>query len=99
MKTSILLSTLILLCATSPPASAQHGAIYKCTQPDGRTEYSNVPCGPAENLDYITGNTFSLYSRGSGSSTAPPIPDVTIRRQRYMAREAAAMKKQTAGSR
>jgi hypothetical protein len=68
-------------------ATADGGIIYKCLRADGRVEYSNVYCGPGEVLDYITGDTFSVYSRGQGSAQ-PPLSDAAIRRQQRMADEA-----------
>jgi hypothetical protein len=70
-------------------ASAQSGIVYKCTQPDGRTEYSNVPCGPDEEVDFITGESFSVVGRrGSERAIPPPLSPRATQRQRFMAREA-----------
>lgn len=77
----------LLVAATA--ATGQSAVIFKCTQPDGRTEYSNVPCGPDEHVDYITGESFSVVGRrGSERAIPPPLSPRATQRQRFMAREA-----------
>lgn len=79
----------VLLLVAGGGAAAQHPVIYKCTQPDGRTEYSNVPCGPDEETDFITGESFSVIgARGSERGIAPPLSPRATQRQRVMARQA-----------
>jgi hypothetical protein len=71
--------------------AAQRPIIYKCTQPDGRTEYSHVPCGPGEHPDYITGDNFSVIVPnrvGPQPAIPPPLSPRAISRQRFMQREA-----------
>ena len=79
----------MMLCAAD--SQAQRAIIYKCTQPDGRTEYSNVPCGPYEQPDYITGDSFSVIVRdrvGPQPAISPPLSPRAIGRQRSMEQEA-----------
>jgi hypothetical protein len=80
---TLLVLVLVLVLAGS---IANAATIYKCTQPDGRTEYSNVTCGPDEGVEYITDGTFSVMSRGN--SAPPPLSNDAIYRQQRMAGEA-----------
>jgi hypothetical protein len=85
------LAVVLALGLSSSGASAQRAIIYKCTQPDGRTEYSNVPCGPQERPDYITGDSFSVIIRdraGPQPAVRPPLSPHALRRQRFMQHEA-----------
>jgi hypothetical protein len=78
--------TLLVLVLVLAGSIANAATIYKCTQPDGRTEYSNVTCGPDEGVEYITDGTFSVMSRGN--SAPPPLSNDAIYRQQRMAGEA-----------
>jgi hypothetical protein len=78
--------TLLVLVLVLAGSIANAATIYKCTQPDGRTEYSNVTCGPDEGIEYITDGTFSVMSRGN--SAPPPLSNDAIYRQQRMAGEA-----------
>ncbi len=86
LRTRALLTAVLITMLASAQAAAGPPVIYKCVQPDGRLEYSNVSCGALEAIDYITGNTFSIISRGAGVD--PPLSDQAIRRQQRMAAEA-----------
>jgi len=79
---------LLTLLLAGTGVLADGATIYKCVQPDGRPEYSNVPCGPYEGTGYITGDTFSVYSRQAGEGIDPPISDGAIRRQQRISAEA-----------
>ena len=71
------------------PAAA---ALYKCVGADGRIEYSSMPCGPDESVDYITGDTFSVTTRSRcprAKDPKVPLSGREIQRQRRMADEAA----------
>ncbi len=88
-----LLSAAILtaLSLMASDTRAQRPIIYKCTQADGGTEYSSVPCGPDEQPDYITGESFSIVGRDPAeqqSGITPPLSPWAIRRQRAMQRDA-----------
>lgn len=84
------LAPVLVLLVVSVSAAGQRAIIYKCTQPDGHTEYSNVPCGPHERSDFITEESFSVMGRrGSDAAIAPPLSPRALQRQRIMAREAA----------
>jgi hypothetical protein len=81
----------LALAGLAANGAAQRAVIHKCTQPDGRTEYSNVPCGPDERIDYITGDSFSVIDRdprGGEGAVAPPLSPRALRRQRHMEQEA-----------
>jgi hypothetical protein len=86
------LAVALAVVLSSTGAPAQRAIIYKCTQPDGRTEYSNIPCGPLERPDYITGDSFSVIIRdraGPQPGIRPPLSPHALRRQRFMQHEAA----------
>lgn len=81
----------LALAVLAANGTAQRAIIHKCTQPDGRTEYSNVPCGPDERIDYITGDSFSVIDRnprGGERAVSPPLSPRALRRQRFMEQEA-----------
>lgn len=87
MRSTTALLAAIALCA----GTAAHAGIYKCVQQDGKIEYSSVPCGPTESVDYITGDTFSVSTRcpnAGRSAVSAPLGDREIRRQQRMAGEA-----------
>jgi hypothetical protein len=88
MKPAIAVVAVLSVAVPLPGAAA----LYKCVSAEGRVEYSNVPCGPTETVDYITGDTFSMTSNSrcpKVKDPAPPISSREIRRQQGMAEEAA----------
>jgi hypothetical protein len=90
-RAAVLAAATLALMLQAADCAAQRAIIYKCTQPDGRTEYSNVPCGPRERPDYITGDSFSVIIRdrvGPQPAVRPPLSPHALRRQRFMQLEA-----------
>lgn len=67
--------TLLVLLACALPAQAE---VYKCRQPDGRTEISNSPCsGGSSTLKAIPDDTVSESSRQQAERDADRLEDYT----------------------
>ena len=67
--------TLLVLLACALPAQAE---VYKCRQPDGRTEISNSPCsGGSSTLKAIPDDTVSEASRQQAERNADRLEDYT----------------------
>jgi hypothetical protein len=73
MKTTPI--TLLVLLACALPAQAE---VYKCRQPDGRTEISNSPCsGGSSTVKAIPDDTVSEASRQQAERNADRLEDYT----------------------
>jgi len=67
--------TLLVLLACALPAQAE---VYKCRQPDGRTEISNSPCsGGSSTVKAIPDDTVSEASRQQAERNADRLEDYT----------------------
>ena len=75
MKTTHITFVILLACAL--PAQAE---VYKCRQPDGRTEISNSPCsGGSSTVKSIPDDTVSEASRQQAERDADRLEDYTDR--------------------
>ena len=75
MKTTYI--TLLVLLACALPAQAE---VYKCRQPDGRTEISNSPCsGGSSTVKSIPDDIVSEASRQQAERDADRLEDYTDR--------------------
>jgi len=73
MKTTPIALLVLLACAL--PAQAE---VYKCRQPDGRTEISNSPCsGGSSTVKAIPDDTVSEASRQQAERNADRLEDYT----------------------
>ena len=99
MKTTPIILLVVLACAL--PAQAE---VYKCRQPDGRTEISNSPCsGGSSTLKAIPDDTVSEASRQQAERNADRLEDYTdqieAKRKAGEAAERKQLKEQQAAAR